>query len=101
MSEDLETIIKEVYSCYGARYGNAIVNLKQENEQLKERIKNALEFLEIIQYNETYGKKYIDYNELIEILEGEEKTQEEYKVSKDPSGHLHINGETYKIERIS
>ena len=29
MSDDLETIIREVYSCYDVRYGNAIVDLKQ------------------------------------------------------------------------
>ena len=39
MNEDLETIIREVYSSYDVRYGNAIVDLKQ-------RINKAIEYIE-------------------------------------------------------
>lgn len=41
-----------------------------ENEELKNRINEAIQFIEIIQYNETYGVKEKDYLELLNILKG-------------------------------
>lgn len=47
MNEDLETIIREVYSSYDVRYGNAIVDLKQ-------RIDKTIEYIDNNYYDFTY-----------------------------------------------
>lgn len=49
-------------------FNSEVVNLANE---LKERIDRALEYIEIMEYNESYGKKYVDYHELIDILKGD------------------------------
>ena len=42
MNEDLETIIREVYSSYDVRYGNAIVDLKQRIDKAIEKLLDIL-----------------------------------------------------------
>ena len=79
MNEDLETIIREVYSCYDVRYGNAIVDLKQ-------RIDKAIEYIEDTQtikdevFEDEYGipisiksKLMVGSETLLDILKGSDK----------------------------
>jgi len=72
MNEDLETIIREVYNCYDARYGNAIVDLKQRIDKAIEYIKSKEEEEHINDYDEHYMDDYLDdYDEhLLDILKG-------------------------------
>ena len=64
MNDDLETIIREVYSSYDVRYGNAIVDLKQ-------RIDKAVEYLKRLQEKELITE--FETSWLIEVLEGSDK----------------------------
>ena len=72
MSEDLETIIREVYNSYGVRYGNAIVDLKQ-------RIDKAIEYIEQnvnncdIYCDGCIPKSCPDIRKIVDILKGSDK----------------------------
>ena len=50
--------------------------LKDYTKTLERRIDKALNYIEIIQYNETYGVKEKDYLELIDILKGDSYEQD-------------------------
>lgn len=47
--------------------------LVKENERLNSIIKEAIDYIEIIQYNESYGVKEKDYLNLLDILKGADK----------------------------
>ena len=72
MNEDLETIIREVYSCYDVRYGNAIVDLKQ-------RIDKAIEYIEYylrdIDNLDDVMINSIIFKEVLKILKGSDKDE--------------------------
>lgn len=79
MKEEILPSEKEVFNAIIEQLFKKYDALEEINKQqaieianLKSKIRNAREIIEIIQYNETYGKKYIDYNEILEAL-GEEE----------------------------
>lgn len=45
--------------------------LKKYTKELENKIDRAIEYIEIIEYNESYGVKEKDYNELLDILKGD------------------------------
>lgn len=49
--------------------------LKKENEKLHNIISDAKDYIELIQYNESYGVKEKDYLELLDILDKESKDE--------------------------
>lgn len=80
VNEDLETIIREVYSCYDVKYGNAIVDLQQ-------RIDKAIEYIEKKNWIEYSDFQYVDNDdelnidcesikELLDILKGSDKDED-------------------------
>lgn len=52
-------------------YKMQIRQMQIDYEELRNRIDRAIEYIEIIQYNEEYGVKEKDYLNLLDILKGE------------------------------
>ena len=67
-SEELNTIIREVYSSYDVKYGSAIVDLIQ-------RIEKAIEYIEnhTLEYDDNIGE--INIKELLDILKGSDSNE--------------------------
>ena len=45
--------------------------LEEDKAILQKRIKRAIDYIELIQYNESYGVKEKDYLQLLDILKGD------------------------------
>lgn len=68
--ELIEKIITYNYNDYGAEFGDALVDLKHENEWLHHIIKEVREYIENnSQYDDNVDNYWTTTNELLEILD--------------------------------
>lgn len=80
--KEIETLKADIYEAWDNstwwrnRY-NAIVKQNDDNHKKlvkeQEKIEKAIEYIEIIQYNESYGVKEKDYLNLLDILKGADR----------------------------
>lgn len=80
--KEIEKLKADIYEAWDNstwwhnRY-NAIVKQNDDNHKKlvkeQEKIEKAIEYIEIIQYNESYGVKEKDYLNLLDILKGSDK----------------------------